>query len=189
MTAITSNHNFAYNMACPNVSHQSHSNAETSLDGSFTDKTESDDDSIILTTSQFQRVTQFRDDIRLCKTDPERYEACVRVRDELLSEHAGVQLLAAACEHVMFTECAEYKERKRRPGKLSAQPAESDEDELMHWKQFLGIAKDGLSIKSKCLSALKTVARYWGQDVVHHYQWALKGKMYCDKLCTAARDE
>jgi hypothetical protein len=53
---------------------------------------------------------------------------------------------------------------------------------------FFGIAKNGLDIKSQCLAALKTVARYWGQDRVQHYQWALKWTKFCNLVCAAARE-
>ncbi|KXX81132.1 ATP synthase subunit alpha [Madurella mycetomatis] len=146
------------------------------------------DDHIVLSPDHVQRVTQFRNEIRLCKTDLEKYELCVRVRDDLLCEHTGVQLLAAACEHVMFTQCAGYKDWKESRDKRPAVPIGPNEADVAEWNRFLGVAKDGIEIKSKCLSALKTVAHYWGQDIVQHYQWAYRGRKYCDKLCAAARE-
>lgn len=37
------------------------------------------------------------------------------------------------------------------------------------------------------LSALKEVARCWGQQVIRHYRWASKGLNYCNRLRAAAR--
>ncbi|KAK3375809.1 hypothetical protein B0T24DRAFT_523517 [Lasiosphaeria ovina] len=153
------------------------------LDNSTTD--EIDEDLIVLSPNHLQRVAQFRNKICLYKTDTEKYELCLQIRDDLLNEHTGVQLLVAACEHVMFTQCAEYKDWKES---RDTPPAEPNEADLVEWDRFLSVAKDGLEIKSKCVTALKTVARYWGQDVVQHYQWAYKGRKYCDKLCAAARE-
>lgn len=48
--------------------------------------------------------------------------------------------------------------------------------------KFMGIADEGL----KSLTALRTVTRVWGRERVRHYQWALKGESYSNKLRTAA---
>jgi hypothetical protein len=133
------------------------------------DEIDDDDYSILLSPDQLQRVAQFREEIGLCQTDLDRYQACVRIRDEILGEDARVRLLAAACEHVMSSECSEYQKRKQRSGNLSNGPARRDEDDTRYWHQFFGIAEHGLDIKSQCVAALKTVARYWGQNRVQHY--------------------
>ncbi|KAK4194276.1 hypothetical protein QBC40DRAFT_38091 [Triangularia verruculosa] len=139
---------------------------------------EINDDRLVLSPDHVYRVAQFRHEIQRCKTDPEKYAVCVRMRNELLQEHTGVQLLAAACEHVMSTQCTVYKDWKARN-----KPPKRAKSE---WDVFLGVATDGQEIKSKCLSALKTVARHWGEDVVQHYPWAYKGRKYCDMLRAAA---
>ncbi|KAK3344482.1 hypothetical protein B0T25DRAFT_573417 [Lasiosphaeria hispida] len=118
------------------------------------------DDLIVLSPDHAKQVARLRNEIRLCKIEPEKYELCVRMRNDLLGEHTGIQLLATTYEHIMFTQ----------------------------YTEFLGVAKDGLELKSKCLSSLKTVACYWGPDVIQHYQLAYKGRKYCDKLCAAAWD-
>jgi len=140
----------------------------------------SDNDLLLLSPDHIQQVAQFRDEIRR-KTKPEKYELCVQVRNDLLEQHTGVQLLIAACEHVMFTHCTEYKDLKEARVKPSAMQSDPE------WDRFLAVAEDSLERKSRCLSALKTVARHWGQDVVRHYLWAYKGVKYCHALCTAAR--
>ncbi len=123
-----------------------------------------------------------RDEIRACKTDPERYALCTQIRDELLEQNIGVQLLAAACDHVMSTHCVEYNDWKVARDRRSTEPTKPDEN-VVGWDRFLGVAKRGLKIKSQCLP----VADCWGDDIVQHYQWVYKGRKYCDLLCAAAR--
>lgn len=139
----------------------------------------------MLKNDHVERIIQLRDKIRARETDLERYELCVQTRDELLRESSEVQLLAAACDHVMSTHCAEYKDWKLARSKRSTKRTKLDED--VEWDRFLGVAERGLEIKSQCLSPLKTVADRWGKDVVQHYQWVYKGHKYCNFLCTAAR--
>ncbi|KAK4463628.1 ATP synthase subunit alpha [Cladorrhinum samala] len=140
----------------------------------------------VLKNDHVERVFQLRAKICARETDPERYELCVQVRDELLRESSEVQLLAAACDHVMSTHCAKYKDRKLAREKRSTKRTKLDED--CEWDRFLGVAERGLEIKSQCLSPLKTVAACWGEDVVQHYQWVYRGPKYCKVLCTAARN-
>ncbi len=137
----------------------------------------------LLKNDQVERVTQLRDKICARETDPERYELCVQVRDELLQESSEVQLLAAGYDHVMSTHCAKYKDRK-----LARATKRTKLNEDTEWDRFLGVAESGLKIKSQCLSPLKTVAACWGEDVVRHYQWVYRGPKYCKVLCTAARN-
>ena len=47
----------------------------------------------VLKDDRFQRVIQLRDEIRACKTDPERYEPYMQIRDELLEEKFAVPAL------------------------------------------------------------------------------------------------
>lgn len=115
----------------------------------------------VLKNDHVERIIQLRDKIRARETDPERYELCVQTRDELLRESSEVQLLAAACDHVMSTHCAEYKDWKLAREKRSTKRTKLDED--AEWDRFLGVAERGLEIKSQCLSPLKTVADRWGK--------------------------
>ncbi|KAK3290117.1 uncharacterized protein B0H64DRAFT_413821 [Chaetomium fimeti] len=140
----------------------------------------------VLKNDHLERVIQLRDKICARETDPERYELCVQMRDELLRESSEVQLLAAAYDHVMSTHCAKYKDRKLAREKRSTKRTKLDEDS--EWNRFLDVAESGLEFKSQCLSPLKTVAACWGEDVVQHYQWVYKGPKYCKVLCTAARN-
>ncbi|KAK0613158.1 hypothetical protein B0T17DRAFT_593337 [Bombardia bombarda] len=144
---------------------------------------EPDDDAIILAPDQASEVDRFRDELRICETDAQRYDLCVQKRDELLDQHTTLQILVAACEHVMSTECPEYRRRKQTKNRDSTQPLTNKEDDAAQWGRFLGVATDG----SKRLSALKEVARCWGRDLVQHYQWASKGEKYWNQLRTTAR--
>lgn len=66
----------------------------------------------VLKNDHVERVMQLRDKICAREADPERYELCVQMRDELFRKSSEVQLLAAACDHVMSSHCAEYKDWK-----------------------------------------------------------------------------
>ncbi|KAK3364015.1 hypothetical protein B0T25DRAFT_57010 [Lasiosphaeria hispida] len=146
---------------------------------------EPNDDTIVLAPDQASQVELFREELRLCSTDTQRYDLCVQKRDELLDQHTGLQILVAACEQVMSTECPEYRRRKQtKKNRDSTQPAPTNkEEDSAQWDRFLGVATDG----SKRLSALKEVVRCWGRDVVQHYQWASKGEKYWNQLRTTAR--
>jgi len=79
-----------------------------------------DDDAIVLEPDQALQVNRFREELRTCETDtPQQYRLCVQKRDELLSQHAEVQILIAAYEHVMLGECPEYRQRKRTKNRKS----------------------------------------------------------------------
>ena len=71
----------------------------------------------MLTREQAQQVEHFREDLRLCETDTERYEICVRKRDDLLAQNDGLQILFAVCEQAMSAGCTEYKEWKENKAK------------------------------------------------------------------------
>ena len=150
-------------------------------------RTEPDDDSLVLSRDQGEQVDRFRCEIRLCETDDEKYDLCVRTRDRLLAHHSGLLMLIAACERVMFVECAEYKQWRENRDKRRSRPTRPKDDDAAQWELFSGVAADGSTIESRCLSALKEVARCWGRDVVQHYQWASKGENFCNKLRAAAR--
>jgi hypothetical protein len=133
-----------------------------------------DDDAFILTSDQNLFVSEFRSQLHLCETDLDKFKACVQKRNELLEKHAGVQFLVTACEHVMLSECTEYKTRKDIP--------RTDCDDSAEWKRFFAIADDGFQMKSKCVGVLRKVAHFWGIEVVQHYKFARKGRNYCEKL-------
>ncbi|KAK4182234.1 ATP synthase subunit alpha [Podospora australis] len=152
--------------------------------GEMRPNNEPDDDAIVLAPDQATQVNRFREELRICETDAQRYEMCVQKRDELLDRHTGLQVLVAACDHVMSVECPEYRRRKQTKNRDSTQPLPANqEDDAAQWNRFFGVATDGF----KHLSALKEVVRCWGRDIVQHYQWASKGEKYCNQLRTTAR--
>ncbi|KAH7021585.1 uncharacterized protein B0I36DRAFT_334812 [Microdochium trichocladiopsis] len=158
--------------------------AEPSRPAEMRPNNEPDDDAIILAPDQATQVDRFREELRICETDAQRYELCVQKRDELLDRHAGVQILVAACEHVMSAECPEYRRRKQTKNRDSTQPSPvNQEDDAAQWDRFFGVATDG----SKRLTPLKEVVRCWGRDVVQHYQWSSRTEKYWNQLRTTAR--
>jgi len=107
-------------------------------------KSEPDDDAIVLAPDQDTQVDRFREELRICETDAQRYELCVQKRDELLDQYAGVQVLVAACEQVMSVECPEYRRRRQTKSRDSTQPPSTNkEDDAALWDRFFGVATDG----------------------------------------------
>jgi len=143
---------------------------------------ELDDDSFNLTPEQASRADRFREELRACETDSERYDLCAQKRDELLDRHAGLQLLVSSYERIMSIECPTYRQRKQ-----TSRRGSSNEGDVEQWRRFIGLAGEGDGIKSACLSALKEVARCWGRQVIQHYRWASRGEKYCNQLRAAAR--
>ena len=108
-----------------------------------------DDDTVVLSSYHAERAARFRKELRLFKTGPRGYELCLRMRNELLTEHTGVKLLAAACEHVMSSQCAEYKDWKETRNKPTIEPTIEPtipKDDIAEWDRFLQVANDGLEI-------------------------------------------
>ncbi|KAK3936722.1 ATP synthase subunit alpha [Diplogelasinospora grovesii] len=136
---------------------------------------EPDDDFLVLTPDQASQRDRLRETLRLCEPGDKRYALCVQKRDELLDQDTGLKILIATCEHVMATECPEYRQRKQTKDRDSNQPSPiSKEDDVARWDRFLGLATDGSRIKSTYLSALKEV-------------WVSKGEKYWNQLRTTAR--
>ena len=68
------------------------------------------DEVVVLSPDNAARVTRFREKLGLRETNLRRYELCIQVRNKLFAEHTGVEFLAAAYEHIMSSQCAEYKD-------------------------------------------------------------------------------
>jgi hypothetical protein len=144
------------------------------------------DDSRVLTSEQLLKIDQFRDEIRRCATDSQRYERCVQIRDDLLKEQTESQYLADICERAIFSQCVRYRDWKEAR-ETSGKPSELDEGDVAEWDRFLKVAKAGGDERSKRVSALRKVESCWGHETVQHYEWASRGRYFCDKLATAAR--
>ncbi|KAJ4307341.1 hypothetical protein N0V88_000724 [Collariella sp. IMI 366227] len=137
-------------------------------------------DSLLLTPEQASEAARFRDELRGCESETERYELCRLKRNQLLDGHTEMQCLFSTCDIIMSTESSTYQRRKKNKDRET-------EDDSGRWRLFLGIATEGFEIKSRCLTPLKEVARYWGTDIMQHYRWAIKGEKYCVALRAAAR--
>ncbi|SPO02465.1 uncharacterized protein DNG_05138 [Cephalotrichum gorgonifer] len=145
-----------------------------------------DEDFLVLSHDQRRQVNLFRDKIYDCENDEEKYKLCAQTRDELLARHTGLEFLVAAYDRVIFVECVKYKQWRNRDS-TTTELTRLKDSEAAQWDQFIAVARNGSDTRLRCLVALKTVSRYWGRDMVQHYEWASRGAKYCDVLCSAAR--
>ena len=65
------------------------------------DSTNLDDHFLFLNRDEAKQVLKFRDNIRVCQTDNERYNLCIPIRDTLLDKRTGLELLASVYHHVI----------------------------------------------------------------------------------------
>ncbi|KAK4456960.1 hypothetical protein QBC42DRAFT_48711 [Cladorrhinum samala] len=144
---------------------------------------------LLLPRSEARLVETFRQAIRLCETDIEKFGKCIQKRDELLEENNGFLLRLAAFENVMSAECNLYRGKKERAARpLATQPGRTArEDGAAKWDRFVGAAAVGSDTISKLLPPLKMVSLHWGKDFVQHYQLASKGQSYCNKFSAAVK--
>ena len=127
---------------------------------------------LLLTSYEASLVERFRQDIRLCETDAEKFGKCMQKRDELLEENDRLVLRLAAFDYVMSVECVSYKGRKERTRQPANLPKGTKESGAEKWDRFVGVAKVGSDTISKLLPPLKVVSLQWGKDFVQHYQLA-----------------
>ena len=131
----------------------------------------------ILTCEQAQQYEHFREELRHCKAETERYELCAQKRDDLLAQKDNLQVLFAVYEQAMSvgcTECKRLKENKTKARKPL--PSRPKDDSTAQWDRFFKVATDG----SRHLTALKEVARCWNgpdRDVVQHPVGFQRGKV------------
>ncbi|RYO80691.1 hypothetical protein DL764_009860 [Monosporascus ibericus] len=119
-------------MACPAASYARTLDANTTP---IESPAEEINDPVVLSPDQAQQASRFRNEISLYGIGPG-------------------ELRNAACGHIMFTQCAEFKDWKDSGDRLSTEQTGSNEDSMAEWNRFLGVAKDGMQIKSEYLSAL-----------------------------------
>jgi hypothetical protein len=143
---------------------------------------------LLLTAHEAKLVEKFRQDIRLCETDAERFDKCLQKRDELLEENDRLVLRLAAFDHVMSAECLTYRGRRERTRPRSSRPRMTEEDGAAKWDRFVGVAADGSVAISKLLLPLKAISLQWGKDFVQHYRLANKGQHYCNTFSAAVKD-
>jgi hypothetical protein len=71
------------------------------------------EDYLVLRNDQLNQIAEFYEDIRRCGTDTERYMSYEPLRDKLLDQRPGLELLIFAADRVMCVECPSLKCRKR----------------------------------------------------------------------------
>jgi hypothetical protein len=142
---------------------------------------------LLLTAHEAKLVEKFRQDIRLCETDTEKFDKCIQKRDELLEESDRLVLRLAAFDHVMSAECALYRGRKGHTQPRSSQPKMTQENGAAKWNRFVGVAAVGSDTMHKLLPPLRAISLQWGKDFVQHYQLAGKGQHYCNQFSAAIK--
>ncbi len=142
---------------------------------------------LLLTAHEAKLVDEFRQDIRLCESDTEKFDKCVQKRDELLEENDRLVLRMAAFDYVMSAECAFYRGRKERTQPRSSQPKMTQENGAAKWDRFVGVAAVGSDTIPKLLLPLRAISLQWGKDFVQHYQLAGKGQHYCNQFSAAIK--
>lgn len=140
-----------------------------------------EDEELLLAGDQAELIDMFRRDVRLCKTDEEKFRLCEEVRSQLLSRHTEVVLLIALFDRVMLAECRDYRNYKQRD-----RNPEKDQSNAKEWDQFIGVAATGADIINKCLPHLKAVSVRWGREKLQYYNWSTKGWKFCKTLGAAA---
>lgn len=140
-----------------------------------------EDERLLLAADQAELIGRFRRDVRLCKTDAEKFRLCAKVRSQLLSQHTEVVMLIALFDRVMLAECAGYRNYKKRVGNPHNEQANAEE-----WDRFIGVAATGSDIIHKCLPHLKSVSVRWGREKLQYYEWPGKGWKFCKMLGSAA---
>ncbi|KAH7111059.1 hypothetical protein B0J11DRAFT_598922 [Dendryphion nanum] len=127
------------------------------------------------------RIAAFRHSIRSINDECDKFQLCVNLRDELLSQHMELKWFFACIEEVMQAECTQYKKAKRHW--LNGKNTDVDKK---RWELFLDVAKSGAALKRECLAPLTKASGGRGNEKVQHYQWAFMGLKYCKVLGTAA---
>ena len=104
---------------------------------------------LVLTSQEAKLIEKFRQEIRLCETDTEKYSKYIQKQDELLEKNDRLVLQLAAFEQVMSVEYATYRGRKERTRPLGSRPRILEEDSAARWDRFVGVAAVGLDTISK----------------------------------------
>ncbi|KAK0706308.1 hypothetical protein B0T26DRAFT_755826 [Lasiosphaeria miniovina] len=150
------------------------------------------DNALVLTRDQLQQVEDFRNRLLNKTDDAEKLELCAEKRNELLRHNTELQILVATYDDVMSAACHGYENKKRetaskgtlRPtGRHKKLDNNLERDE---WECYFGIATSAAQVKSKCLAALKAVAKRWGREVTLHYEWESRGEKFYNLLRASA---
>ena len=98
------------------------------------------DNDFILRPEQLRLLDAFRQTLRSCRTDADRFQACASWRDRLLVENAALRYFVAEIEAIMFEECKEYGKRKLQGWSKKMEESETDAE---NWERFVSIAREG----------------------------------------------
>jgi hypothetical protein len=104
--------------------------------------TDLDDDFLVLSHNQRQQVDVFRDEICRAKDKEEKYKLCTQIRDKLLFQHTGLELLFAVFDRIIFSTLAEYTAWKNRDS-IPTEFTHLKGDEAARWDKFIAVAKKG----------------------------------------------
>ena len=110
----------------------------------------------LLKSDERTKIKDFCQEIDKKPDDEAKVEFWEQWQSGLLTEQAGLELLAAAVHGVV--------------GQYSGD------------ERFLALAKAG----SKCFQQLKKTSEIWGLDKIEHYDWGYKGINFCNNLRAAA---
>lgn len=70
----------------------------------------------ILRPEQLRLLDVFRQTLRSCKTDADKFQACAYWRDKLLAENAALRYFVTEIETIMFEECKNTRKGSFRAG-------------------------------------------------------------------------
>ncbi|KAL8296022.1 hypothetical protein RB600_001488 [Gaeumannomyces tritici] len=151
-----------------------------------------EDNALVLTCDQLQQVDEFRSQLLDRTDDADKFELCAEKCNELLRHDTGLQILIAAYDDVMSAACRGYENKKqektstRTPLPTGRNKKTDNNAERDEWERYFGVATSAAQVKSKCLVALKAVAKRWGREVVLYYEWASRGESFCNLLRAGA---
>jgi hypothetical protein len=124
-----------------------------------------DEHLLLLTNEQTVQLQTFRNGVRQCDNDADKFRLYARTRTKLLYRHTQFAFLIALFKRIMADECIEYRTYKKN--KRKAKKAESEE--ANEWERFIHIAANRSSAIRDLLPSLRAIVAYWGHDKLDHY--------------------
>ncbi|KAK3356290.1 hypothetical protein B0T25DRAFT_536432 [Lasiosphaeria hispida] len=146
----------------------------------YADKVE--DEQLLLSRDQAELIETFRQDVRRCGTNEEKFHLCAEARGRLLEQYTQVELLIALFERAMLAECPDYRSYKRNKANAGRTGVDIEDE----WDRFIGVAANGLDVIRKCLPHLKAVSVRWDREKLQHYKWPARGWLFCKRLGAVA---
>lgn len=117
-----------------------------------------DDFSGFLDEARAARAKQFRDTIRSCKTDDDKYNLCLDKRDKLIEEQDMLEI-EFSCYDKIFSCSNKYKASKMQD----------------IWRKFTATASRGSKYQKRIKTELEKVASAWGVERVEYYSFRARG--------------